>query len=298
MDATAVLQEASALWASEVSTATTFFAQIKEAAGPELCPTEPMINSLTMTLSTSSVVDVDGIRRLLDNTSVSKPEDESFVEFMGSKKGGRRSFGNQISLSYKEGGARGFKRNAKFFENGKIQVTGGRSPKDVVATVDLMLECLAGAGGKPYIVPQAPTLKSVQVQLINSDFRLNKAMDLDALKRVCTTVYGVHSRYDPDTHPAVIIKARGASIIVFKTGAVIITGGKSLQGVCEAYAFIVGVVKENLQVLDATAGPEAVLSKRPPRKSKRSFQELADGVEIARPAHLLKLVTQSTQPPK
>jgi hypothetical protein len=111
--------------------------------------------------------------------------------------------------------------------------------------------------------------------MINTDFRLNVPLNLEALRETTAGKYNVFCRYEPDQYPGCNIKFGECSILAFRSGCVIITGAKRLEDVSRAYAFILGIVSENPCVVDESGvWLEDNAKEEAKRNSKRNFMDL------------------------
>lgn len=129
--------------------------------------------------------------------------------------------------------------------------------------------------------------------MINSDFKNSFHMNRYALDCLVRNKYGLMSTYEPCTHPAVIIKyycnvayetlgrcqcrehynsafmckgrgdatslggCKSVTILVFQSGKVIITGGRLLEQVNEAYKYIKMILEENKSLIEYVERVEA-----------------------------------------
>ena len=121
----------------------------------------------------------------------------------------------------------------KIFRNGRLHVTGCNSAqeaeryiKDVLGTID-----------------PAATIVDFEVQMINSNFAFQCAIDLYELARILEERQEPFS-YNKDHHHALRFKADNVSIMVFMSGSVIITGGKTPESLFEAYKKLVCIVEK------------------------------------------------------
>jgi hypothetical protein len=136
--------------------------------------------------------------------------------------------------------------------------------------------------------------------MINTDFRLNVPLNLEALRETTAGKYNVFCRYEPDHYPGCNIKFAESSILAFRSRCVIITGAKRLEDVSRAYAFILGIVAENPCVVDESGSTRVWLEdnakKEVKRSSKRNFMDLLndkmyDGEPVFRKGNEMKTDT-------
>jgi len=151
-----------------------------------------------------------------------------------SKKKG--NFFNQVSLEHFNGYSL---KSVKLFPNGSVQIAGCADLLDVKRTITqlgmLLTEIYMGA-----VIVQP---EEFDVQLINSNFSLNKNLDLRAVRRhfeAYSDIFDVS--FDPDRYSACKIKWKPYSDSpkritgsVFTSGRIILTGAINLKQLCHAY---------------------------------------------------------------
>jgi TATA-box binding protein (TBP) (component of TFIID and TFIIIB) len=206
----------------------------------------------------------------------------------------RKRFKNQVSLKYTAphpGSVdKTLRRNVMLFSKGKIHVTGSRSVMDAILSAEIVLDAIVDAGGASNIVPSKVQVVDAHQAMINTDFNVGVALRLAALRDACAR-YSAQAKYEPDTHPGVIIRFRSVTIMAFSTGRCIITGAKTLRKVVEGYSFILGAIHDNIdEIVMRDAPPEATKSRRPPRNSEKTFVEVAKDSELPRPDKRPRLV--------
>ena len=187
----------------------------------------------------------------------------------------RKRFFNQSSLVFRlalvDGTAVTYKEtNIKLFKNGGFQMTGVSSEAMARAALTRLMALNAGRG----IWPEEPTIKVFEVQMMNSDYSIGRAIRRDRLHRTLVETYGLWSTFEPTIYQGVNTKffwnkARPTSappgicvcptpcegngdgtkigackkitISPFRTGSVIITGAKNMEQLTDAYIFMNGV---------------------------------------------------------
>jgi TATA-box binding protein (TBP) (component of TFIID and TFIIIB) len=174
--------------------------------------------------------------------------------------------------------------NIKLFQNGSLQITGCKDMTDFYDVVDCLMKILtkpnkvvqAQTGEIKYFTyatnPEKVSLSNVSVSMINSDYKLGYKIDRFSLYSILKNVH--HMRSDDKDIGYVECKHatnRGrscvdikhsydadhkTSIFVFHTGAIIITGVKSLPQIIEAYKYITNILKRyhnQIKVVDIPA---------------------------------------------
>lgn len=189
-----------------------------------------------------------------------------------------KRFRNQVSFKFDSGRPGDSIKSCKVFANGKFHITGARGATQALGTLALVLRAVRRLRHSDHGGDRPARILSAKVQMLNTDFRLNVPLDLEALRETATSKYAVYCRYEPDQYPGCNIKFSESTILAFRSGCVIITGAKTLEDVSRAYAFVLGVVLENPSVVDrtdcTTEWEEANAKKEAKRGSKRSFIDL------------------------
>ncbi len=173
--------------------------------------------------------------------------------------------------------------NVKLFGNGGIQMTGIPAEEFARESLQWLLDELkkvqAPAGSDP-IFAEPPTLSKFKVQLINSDYQVAHAINRTALHSILSRTYGLFSTFestiyqgvntkyyyndkhpDPD-RPGICLctkRCRGQgsgsgpgeckriTMSVFQTGKIIITGGRFMYQLEEAYNFLNAVLRDHAE---------------------------------------------------
>jgi hypothetical protein len=166
--------------------------------------------------------------------------------------------------------------NVKLFGNGGIQMTGIPAEDFAKYTLSWLLDQLASI--KAPIFATKPTLEKFKVQLINSDYQVAYPINRTALHNILSRTYGLFSTFESTIYQGVNTKyyfnekhpdmdrpgiclcskrCRGQgsgsgpgeckriTMSVFQTGKIIITGGRYLYQLEEAYNFLNKVLKDH-----------------------------------------------------
>jgi TATA-box binding protein (TBP) (component of TFIID and TFIIIB) len=166
--------------------------------------------------------------------------------------------------------------NVKLFGNGGIQMTGIPAEEFAKETLTWLLEELKKV--KAPVFNAGPSLQKFKVQLINSDYQVAHSINRTALHSVLSRTYGLFSTFEstiyqgvntkyyfndqhPDKNrPGICLckkRCRGQgtgsgdgeckriTMSVFQTGKIIITGGRYLYQLEEAYNFLNAVLQRH-----------------------------------------------------
>lgn len=159
--------------------------------------------------------------------------------------------------------------NVKLFANGGIQMTGVTSEGFAQRTIDWLLEQLNMLPVSPF--PNKPSIQRFSVQLINTDYSLNKFINQDALHKLFINRYNLFSMLEKTIYQGVntkffynarnpglgicqcqtFCKGQGTgegegeckriTMSIFRTGRIIITGARKLHQIKAAYEFLNGI---------------------------------------------------------
>ena len=166
--------------------------------------------------------------------------------------------------------------NMKIFNNGRVQMTGViKSGQGLEKVRELVQELnRLSSEYREKIFGHSEVIENVQeteTVLINSNFDIGFEIDRESLHRLIIHE-GYYSSYEPCTYPGVNIKyyhnpihnnfgicdcekpcngkgkdntCKKITIAVFKSGKIIITGGRSKENIQTAYKFITEFINEN-----------------------------------------------------
>lgn len=121
----------------------------------------------------------------------------------------------------------------KIFRNGRLHVTGCTTAKMASEYVQKCIDAIGDGGAAT----------DFQVQMINSNFAFQYAIDLYELARILKDS-NVPYHYNKDHHHALRFKSvDNVSILVFMSGSVLITGGKIPSFLFTAFKTIVDIIE-------------------------------------------------------
>lgn len=146
-------------------------------------------------------------------------------------------FFNQVTLRHGT-------KSIKLFNNGSMHITGCTSPTEFIevsSAVCALMEYTAGIEGEDGPV----SVQDFDIQMINMNFGAGRTLYLQALRDTCVS-QGLSASYDPDTYPGLNVKLpigeRRVTVLLFKSGRVIVTGAKTAAELEEAHARITDVL--------------------------------------------------------
>lgn len=189
----------------------------------------------------------------------------------------KKYFYNQLTLHIYNKLKENQRVNVKIFNNGRIQMTGINS--DIVGntTIDILLKEFIKLSNKNDIFgeKEISQIGDLETVLINSDFDIHHEVDRESLHRTIVE-NGYLSSYEPCNYPGVNIKyyfnpikrnfgicdcdkpcngkglndtCKKITIAVFKSGKIIITGGRNKNHIQTAYEFITEFIEENKSIV-------------------------------------------------
>jgi TATA-box binding protein (TBP) (component of TFIID and TFIIIB) len=168
--------------------------------------------------------------------------------------------------------------NLKLFKNGGFQMTGIGSESLARYSLERFIEMNMGRD----IWPEKPYIKIFQIQMMNSDYSIGKAVRRDRLHKLLVETYGLWSSFEPTIYQGVNTKffwnkhqtdatppgicvcpepctgsgdgysigaCKKITISPFRTGTVIITGARNMEQLTDAYNFLNNVFRDNADFL-------------------------------------------------
>jgi TATA-box binding protein (TBP) (component of TFIID and TFIIIB) len=273
----------------------------------------------------------DGILKMEFNGSV---KGTSFKDIILKPKTTKTSFFNQATLVIrKEVNPLCWKEiNVKLFRNGGVQMTGVRSIEMSSDSLHWLIEFLKTHCTEQPVFTSNPEIHKEQIQLVNTDFSIGAKVKRDILHRILSDKYRLNSSYESAIYQGVKTKyfynaqrpansppglcpcprlckgtgdgskigeCKKITISPFQTGQVIITGGRTMEQINEAYEFIKGVftthandILRKMYVLP-TAEPSADTTTKTSTKKKR---ESSGWIQHPCPRNIFKMKTESHTP--
>ena len=181
------------------------------------------------------------------------------------------NFFNQLTFWYKDC----TKKSVKLFINGNVHVTGCRSLEEYSKLMKHV------CGFMDYLFPESPKkcrVQDIDIQMVNTNFSVGRGLDLSRLKRILLD-QGMCATYDREVYPGLNLKVptsanREASVLVFISGNIIITGVRHFYEVYEAYKFITESICNTAHMITKKRITVATVEKKKP-----SAVAIADGYE-------------------
>jgi TATA-box binding protein (TBP) (component of TFIID and TFIIIB) len=177
-----------------------------------------------------------------------------YVELVEGKKY-KKAFSNQLTLIIKINASKIL--NVKLFVNGSLQITGGEKVDDYNILFERLFSRLKMDKSvvEDNEIVKKPFLEDIsklavinfKINMINSGCRVNYMINRDTLYRVLVNKEHIAATYEPMMHAGVSIpyianEVKKASIFVFESGRIIITGVKNVDDINGAYDYITNLL--------------------------------------------------------
>ena len=193
----------------------------------------------------------------------------SHKDIFTNRKSTAKSFFNQSTMivrKYVEAEEPYWKQvNIKLFGNGGIQMTGVMSEEFASITIQWLLRQIKLLPQSPFA--QDPVIERLSTQLINTDYKIDKFINQEALHQILIAEYNLFSMLEKTIYQGIntkffyntnntngvccctnFCKGQGTglgdgqckriTISIFRTGRIIVTGARRLQQIYVAYDFL------------------------------------------------------------
>jgi TATA-box binding protein (TBP) (component of TFIID and TFIIIB) len=179
-----------------------------------------------------------------------------YIELIEGKKY-KKAFSNQLTLIVKINSKKYL--NVKLFINGSMQITGGEKVDDYNLLFDRLMsrfkieKSIVEDGkivNKPFVEDISKLgISKFKINMINSGCSVNYMINRDMLYRVLMLQEKIGVTYEPMMHAGVSIPyyvndVKKASIFVFESGKIIITGVKTIDDINGAYGYISALLEK------------------------------------------------------
>lgn len=176
-----------------------------------------------------------------------------------------KHFVNSTIVKFKRDGQN--RKAIKVFNNGRLHITGAKSALEAIDDARTVCRIIDVAMGLK-LGTTTPT--SFDIQMINSNFRVNKAFNLDLLRSLLESKYSDVShapKYDKEHHAAMRFRfhpanakfmsrgrqrksaAADVTILIFMSGSVVMTGAKHPIHLKEAFDFVCTTLNRHIDEL-------------------------------------------------
>jgi TATA-box binding protein (TBP) (component of TFIID and TFIIIB) len=188
-----------------------------------------------------------------------------------------KSFYNQSTLVLRRPFGSGWKEvNMKLFGSGGIQMTGISSLEFAIEAVQWLLSVIKRLPKNPFVTTEKePSVTKATISMINTDYSLNYDVQQENLNRILMDEYGIFSMLEKTIYQGVnakffyntankkagvcsctgFCKGQGTgegvgqckriTMSIFRTGNIIITGGRNMKQIEMAYDFLNEVFRKH-----------------------------------------------------
>ena len=187
-----------------------------------------------------------------------------------------KTFFNQATLVIRKKYKTGWKEvNVKLFANGGVQMTGVPTSEFSQDSINYVIDQIKKYDDEVFIVKDDAMLTKFRVQLINSDYSINRQIQQEKLHKVLSNVYNLFSSHESTIYQGVNTKyyynkkgnplrpgicecklsctgqglgdgdgqCKRITISPFSSGKIIITGAREMDQINEAYEFFNEILK-------------------------------------------------------
>jgi len=179
-----------------------------------------------------------------------------------SKKKGTDSFYNSfvINLSMVDRSTSIFSNvNIFIFPNGKVKATGVKTVNTINVLVDELIEIIISVEGSVND-PVSFKAENIKIEMINSNFTIKPnrpgigwCLRQQGLKDLLVNNYGLSATFSSlSRYPGINLKipsqtvpGKQVSLLIFRSGSIIITGAKNPNDIFNSYNFITKIVSEH-----------------------------------------------------
>lgn len=167
--------------------------------------------------------------------------------------------------------------NVKLFANGGIQMTGVTSESFARTAIEWLLDIIKSLPESPF--SKEPSIERFSIQLINTDYSINKFINQDALHKLLLNEYNLFSMLEKTIYQGVntkffyntindgkgickcqkICKGQGTgdgegeckriTMSIFRTGRIIITGAREINQIRETYKYLNSIFDKHSSTL-------------------------------------------------
>ena len=146
------------------------------------------------------------------------------------------------------------------FPNGKVKAAGVRTINTIKVMVDELIEMIRYVDGPIIENIEMLGIENVKIQMICSDFKIKPVKDdpdgwcikQEELKNILvkqgySATFSALSRYPGINlkYPSTIEENKQISLLIFRSGSIIITGAKYPQDIAKSYLFITETISKN-----------------------------------------------------
>lgn len=186
-----------------------------------------------------------------------------------------KSFFNQSTIIVRKKIPGGWKQvNIKLFANGGIQMTGVMSEEFAKETIEWLLQEIKMLPQSPFT--DVPEIQRLSTQLINTDYKIDKFINQEALHQILINEYNLFSMLEKTIYQGINTKffyntknqngvcncknfckgqgngegdgqCKRITISIFRTGRIIVTGARQIHQIHVAYDFLNRILERHAE---------------------------------------------------
>jgi TATA-box binding protein (TBP) (component of TFIID and TFIIIB) len=145
------------------------------------------------------------------------------------------------------------------FPNGKVKAAGIKTINTINLMINEIIQIINYVPGTTES-PETLVAENIKIHMICSDFKIKPlkeepdgwCLKQEELKNLLVSngysaTFSALSRYPGINlkYPSKIEKTKNISLLIFRSGSIIITGAKHIDDIIDAYLFIINIIKEN-----------------------------------------------------
>jgi len=226
--------------------------------------TDINISTMTVCFNFNQPIDLNLLKENLpEQLNVSYKPDSKKSKIK--KKKGTDSFYNSfdIKITIVDHKTKTFSNISIFiFPNGKVKAAGIKTLNTISSMIDELIYIINYVPGTTEF-PETLRGENIKIQMICSDFKIKpikedpdgwclKQEDLKNIlvKKNYSATFSALSKYPGINfkYPSIIEKDKYVSLLIFRSGSIIITGVKHIIDIQQGYKFIIDIIKQNKQL--------------------------------------------------
>jgi TATA-box binding protein (TBP) (component of TFIID and TFIIIB) len=150
------------------------------------------------------------------------------------------------------------------FPNGKVKVAGAKTINTINIMIDELIELIKYVNGPTKIGNCSLKAENIKIQMICSDFKIKPIREdpdgwcikQEILKNILVNKYSLSATFSAlSRYPGINVKVKSLtddkniSLLIFRSGSIIITGAKSFIDISNCYSLITEIITAHSQIL-------------------------------------------------
>jgi len=226
--------------------------------------TDISISTMTVCFNFNQSINLDQLKEKLSKYKIINYKPGSKKSKVPKKKG-TDSFYNSFDIKlgivdYKKEPVIHSNISIFIFPNGKVKIAGAKTINTIQITIDELINLIELDNDIPGLLPE-----NIKIQMICSDFKIKPiiknpegwCIKQELLKNILVKEYSLSATFSAlSRYPGInlkinslIEKDKKISLLIFRSGSIIITGSKNAKDISNCYAFIINVISKNSEKL-------------------------------------------------